>query len=240
MRTKKNFNLIKTMIVILCIAFVISPISAFASDKGVIATPVATTTTTTTPSSIDSDVSPMFESAIATLTIYADSSSTSSWSQDGHAYISIKNIGTSTLVIGRLSGIVTGKMVSLGTWGNKSEHIGLWYNLEEYFTVNVGAFTNNASISMNITQSQLTNINNYIFSHDSWSVLNNCSTFAKDLWNTVCVTEMQLGAGIPNTPTGLRNNIMVKPGYVIGKVLIKNYVVYYASGSYVALSTDWN
>jgi len=38
---------------------------------------------------------------------------------------------------------------------------------------------------MDLTQAQLDTINSKITNGDSWSTLNNCSSFAVDVWNSV-------------------------------------------------------
>lgn len=164
---------------------------------------------------------------VAELTIYSSSSSSgSSYSIDGHSYVSIKNLSSSNIQIGLLTGIAPGKMVSLGTWGNKSEHTGLWYNLEAYFTYYSNPYTGNASISMNLTAAQLNTINNYIINHDTWTVGNNCSVWAANLWNEVNSVWF-----IGGTPTFLKTQISERSGSVIGKTLSYNYIVYYAQGT---------
>jgi hypothetical protein len=167
---------------------------------------------------------------VAELSIYADSGSSSSWSTDGHAWITIKNISSSNITVGYFGNIAPNKMMSLGTWGNKNEHTGLWYDLESYFYSNINAFTTSKSISMSINATQLNTVNSYILNHDSWSVLNNCSSFACGLWNSVSST--QLSAGIPNTPTSLRISI-INSGYYVytGRAMSWDYIVYYAQGS---------
>lgn len=62
-------------------------------------------------------------------------------------------------------------------------------------------------------------VNQYISSHNSWSELNNCSSFAVGLWNTISNTK--LSAGTPNTPTTLKKNILAEPGDSTGRILKK-------------------
>jgi len=226
-KSLKHVLLILAMLCIVCVAVTVSPLCAFAAGSTVIATPVSGSSTNNTVEK--SGVTPLTTTYVAELTVYADSDSTSSWSTDGHAYISVKNISSSSIQVGQLTGIAPGNMVSVGTWGNKDEHTGLWYDLEEYFTHYAGAFLDSASLTMQLTSSQLSSTNTYITNHDSWSVLNNCSSFASGLWNSVSSTT--LSAGTPNTPSSLENSIKSKSGYVNGKILSYDYMVYYAQGS---------
>ena len=177
---------------------------------------------------------------VAELTIYSCSNSTtSSFNTSGHSYISIKNIGTSDIQIGLLTGISPGKMMSVGTWGTKKEHRGVWYNLEAYLYETANELTNSVSLSMQLTSSQLTTVNNYIKKHDAWSELNNCSCFSSNLWNSVSLFKVD--AGIPNTPDALKNSIKRKSKYSYGKALSQDYSVYYAHGkSAPQKSTEFN
>ena len=51
---------------------------------------------------------------------------------NGHAFITIENLNSNTIKAGKMD-VNAYETVSLGTWGNKSQHKGLWYNLESYF-----------------------------------------------------------------------------------------------------------
>lgn len=87
------------------------------------------------------------------------------------------------------------------------------------------AYDGRVSLTMNITSSNLTTINNFIKDNDSWSVTNNCSSFASKLWNKVASSSNQVKAGSPNTPNALTDSIKSKSGYK------KNKAVSY-SGTY--------
>lgn len=113
--------------------------------------------------------------------------------------------------------------VSLGTWGNKNQHKGLWYNLESYFA-NKGEYNGRVSLSKYTTSKELESLNSYINSHDSWSTLSNCSTFASGAWNTISSTK--LSAGWINTPSNLKGNIK-KHSYSINRNIEYNNNVGY-------------
>lgn len=76
---------------------------------------------------------------VATLTVYADASAlaengwTAETLQSGHAFISVKNISTSPITVGGLTKVQPQQVVTVGTWGNREEHVGVWYNLESYY-----------------------------------------------------------------------------------------------------------
>lgn len=176
---------------------------------------------------------------IATLTIFADptastiGSSGLSYDLGTHAFITVKNISTNNITVGRLSSIAPGKTVSIGTWGNKTEHKGLWYNLESYFVYKSSAYAGRVSYSMGLTSTSLTTLNNYIKNSDSWSNTNNCSSFASRAWNSVASSADKISAGTPNTPKNLANNIKSKwtTQYQTKQSVPYNYAVYYAQGA---------
>ena len=176
---------------------------------------------------------------IATLTIFADPSASTigssglSYDLGTHAFITVKNISTSPITVGKLGSIAPGKTVSIGTWGNKSEHKGLWYNLESYFVYKNSAYKNRVSYSMALSDTSLSTLNTYIKNNDYWSNTTNCSSFASGAWNSVAVTSDKISAGLPNTPKNLASNIKSKwpTQYKTGYVVPYDYVVYYAQGS---------
>lgn len=166
----------------------------------------------------------------AGLSIYAssDAGGSSIPSASGHAFVTISNYKTTSISVGKLSGISQYKTVSVGTWGNKTEHTGLWYNLEALFT-SQGSYPNRVSLSMDLTDAQLATVNALIVNGDSWSTSNNCSSFAEKIWNSVSST--QLSNGTFNTPTALRDSIKSKSGYKTGLAFSYNYLAYYANGT---------
>lgn len=131
------------------------------------------------------------------------SSSSSFLNFNGHAFITIENLNSNTIKAGKMD-VNAYETVSLGTWGNKSQHKGLWYNLESYFA-NKGEYNGRVSLSRYTTSSELETLNSYINSHDSWSALSNCSSFATGAWNTISSTK--LSAGLIDTPSNLKGNI---------------------------------
>lgn len=168
--------------------------------------------------------------AVAELTIYADGNILgSSFLNFGHAFISVKNISSGNINVGGFSGIAPSKTMSIGTWGNTTEDTGLWYDLEEWYAFNRQAFTSAASLTTQLSSSQLSSVNAYIINNDYWSNTTNCSSFASSLWNSVASTKVS--AGIPNLPLSLKNSITSQAGYTIGKVIPWDYVVYFAQGT---------
>lgn len=95
--------------------------------------------------------------------------------------------------------------------GNQDAHNGIWYNLESYFVHNLSAYSNRVSLSMSVSLDDIDDINTLVSSNDTWSLTNNCSSFATKIWNQISSTDVS--AGVINTPTSLMNSIKSKTGY---------------------------
>ncbi len=119
--------------------------------------------------------------------------------EDNHSFIVVKNPTSSTLVIGNYQ-IAPFGSVTLGTWGNIKEHKGLWYNLEGFY-----GSSSRVSIVKAIDVTALNLMNGTIKSNNSWSLLNNCSSFANKVWNSF--SNQKVNAGTPNTPSKLAISI---------------------------------
>lgn len=176
---------------------------------------------------------------VGTLTIFASNDGgSSSWNTSGHAFISFKNTSSSSITVGGLS-VGAGHEITIGTWGNKSGHVGIWYNLESYFVNNQDSYSNRVSLSMSVTQANVDTINTLISKNDSWSALNNCSSFAVKIWNAV--SSKTLSAGTPNTPTSLMSSIKAKSGYETGRAIGNTTPIGYVSdGSFESVTMDTN
>lgn len=74
------------------------------------------------------------EGSVATLRIYtmSDDKGDASINASGHAFVSVTNVSDRDINVGGLL-IAPGKAVTIGTRGNRSEHSGIWYDLESYY-----------------------------------------------------------------------------------------------------------
>ena len=154
--------------------------------------------------------------SVAELTIVSDSSAMSEGESTGyfggHTFLVVKNISSSPIPVGLVQDVKPGESITVGTWGNKSEHKGVWYNLESYIVQKwPDAYANAVSLTQKITQKQLNSLNDYIRGHDSHggdsygAAYNNCASFATGAWNRVMPWNMWVLAAIPPgfpTPTG--------------------------------------
>lgn len=174
-------------------------------------------------------------STVGTLTIFSSNDGgSSSWNTSGHAFIAFKNSSSSSVTVGGIN-VGSGHEITIGTWGNKSQHEGIWYNLESYFANSDSAYGNRVSLSTSVTQSDINTINDIIRNNDKWSLTNNCSSFAVKVWNSVSSTT--LSAGSLNTPTSLMSNIKSKSGYQTGRSIGNTTPIGYVSnGSFVTVT----
>lgn len=264
MNDMKKSSLVFALALVTTLSTAGMPFSVFAASKDVIAQSVPDAVSsarvdTSTPKLVNQDVinknaktvssqsvsAQSASSIVAVLTIFADPNAYSGGSSgDGgianfgsHAFITVKNLSSSPIQVGKFSGIAYGKTMSLGTWGpvlpSANEHQGLWYNLEAFKIYNYGIWPGRISLAYGLTASELNTLNSYIISHDSWANLNNCSSFASGAWNASVNSVFRLSAGYPNTPRNLANDIKAKfPTYYGAGVSVPyNYVVYYAQGT---------
>ncbi len=144
-----------------------------------------------------------------------------------HSWIVVRNVSNDDIVVGKMT-IAPSTEIAVGTWGNKSEHIGVWYNLEPYLINYNAGYTGRVSITCDLTEDKLATLSQFIRNNDSWSYTNNCAAFAEDAWNEVASTS--ISAGIIKTPKTLGKNIK-KRTYIAGETTQYTYTVHYAQGT---------
>lgn len=170
------------------------------------------------------DVAPL-ASTVAKMKICAVATGSSSGGGTvGHAFLIITNTSNSNITIGGLSGIAPNKSVTVGTWGNISEHKGVWYNYEGLTATNNDAYNNNVAMQVSLTSSQLSVVNTNIKNRDSYSTLNNnCTHFAAGVWNSVC--SDRVSSGSPNVTVDSIKSYSTK--YFTNAAIPFHYLVYY-------------
>ena len=161
--------------------------------------------------------------SVGQLTIYSCSGT--------HAFISFKNTSSDPYDLGSLR-LGRGAEVTIGTWGNKPSHVGIWYNLESYLhhEVDSSVFSGRVSLTMSVDRDDVNIIDNLILANDTWSQNNNCSSFAVKIWNAVSPTK--LSAGSPNSPSALAQSIRSKPGYQTNRSIPNASPVGYAENRF--------
>lgn len=155
---------------------------------------------------------------VAKVTVFSDPNGTAYSSgheinTGSHAFISVKNISSSSIVVGNLT-VPVGKTITVGTWGNKGDETGrdqgLWYGLEARFiATQANVYTGRISISLDVDEDGLSQLSKCIRQYDDWSLGNNCSSFARAAWNVVAPAGMRLVLLI-DSPLNLANLIKTK------------------------------
>ena len=127
--------------------------------------------------------------------------------------------------------VAPGTSVTIGTRGNRSEHSGIWYNLEGFYRYYLSGsyYQNLYGIQVSLDQSQMDTLNQNLATADHWSAIYNCAAFSADLWNSVCSDT--LCAGVPFSPTALRNDLLAKYAdkLAFAPEVPYDYIVYYGS-----------
>lgn len=116
---------------------------------------------------------------------------------DGHSFLIVENVSHSEITVGHYD-LPVGETVTIGTFGNRDAHKGIWYNIEGYYERTEGYPSPYAAVTA-VTGSELNTMNAAINGHDSWSLLDNCSEFAADVWNSIAPSYVELRGGDPAT-----------------------------------------
>ncbi|MDE6125113.1 MAG: hypothetical protein K2G22_07805, partial [Eubacterium sp.] len=123
----------------------------------------------------------------------------------GHSFIIVKNTSDSTITVGHMP-VNAGDSVTIGTYGNRSAHKGIWYNIESYCGLKGTSYGLTSALTLN----DLNAINKVINDNDKWTNIYNCSYFAKIVWNTLFPTKTISGTD----PLTLANSIKSKDNYI--------------------------
>ena len=171
---------------------------------------------------------------VACVSIYSyNGISSSSNLFTGHAFLTIKNLTKSSLIVGKMT-LDANESISLGTWPKKA-HFGVWYNLESYLSKN-NEFTTSVSLNEEITYGSLIKLNEYISSHDVWQPMINCSSFAIRAWNSACSETLKENDGI-ETPTHLKEIIMNNNDCVVNRYISYNdNIGFYEDNNFIKIS----
>lgn len=150
------------------------------------------------------------EGSVATLRIYtmSDDKGDASINASGHAFVSVTNVSDRDINVGGLL-IAPGKAVTIGTRGNRSEHSGIWYNLESYYMYYIPDYYYHLyAMQTSLDAGQLEVLNRGLRRADHWSACYNCSAFSEAVWNSVCADA--LSAGRPAGPANLQADMLAK------------------------------
>ncbi len=157
----------------------------------------------------------------------------------GHSYIVVENTSSEAITVGHMQ-VAAGEMITIGTFGNRDAHIGIWYNIEAY---NQSKITNTQyALGTVLTKSDLATMNSVInnTANDKWTTATNSTKFAITVWNSIATDAYKIsGAG---TPAVLVNRIKAKQTYITDPTIrtcsisriayqIPNGIVYNAQGA---------
>lgn len=172
------------------------------------------------------------EGAVAVLKLLANSEGRGDTpiNTSGHAFIMVTNVSQQDINVGGLL-IAPNTTVTIGTRGNRSEHAGLWYNLEGYYKYYLpdSYYVYTYGIQTSLDQSQLDTVNRNLAKADHWSAVFNCAAFTEAMWNSVCSDT--LSSGGLYTPTALRDDLLAKYAdkAVYQPAVPYDYAVYYGT-----------
>lgn len=103
-----------------------------------------------------------------------------------------------------------------------NERTGVWINQELYKAQSIPAYARRRSLSAEFASQSaidgmINKVKTYITENDSWSITNNCSSFASGIWNFV--TNDNLSAGTINTPRELKKSIESRSSYKVNALM---------------------
>lgn len=167
-----------------------------------------------------------------------------------HSWISVRNVSDESVDVGMFTDTPSKQALTIGSWGNRTEHKGVWYSLESRLvSKHPTSYTPRVSVSYLLDESDLETLNTYIGDNDSYGLVggwNNCSTFASKAWNEVVPKDERVSAyGILlRTPKTLSANIQEQwPNEYSENEPIPTDIstVYYANGNEaIVKSEEWN
>lgn len=187
------------------------------------------------PAFANDGISPLMEWDVTmTIASYPRQENQSSLDHFGHAFLAFYNDSSVTITIGHMK-VAPGSSVTIGTYQNRPAHKGIWYNVEGYNLNLINSSEGLATLTISLSQNQLSTVNAAINGHDHWSHIDNCASFARGVWNSVTSGSMQLDGMSPaelcSTITGHH------PGYgtSLSTAFIQpiSKIAYHTSTSYV-------
>ena len=165
----------------------------------------ATVTFTAGLSTAKITVSQAADPRVATLTLISASNGEFT---DDHAYLLVTNTSKSNLNIAGYN-LGSGKAITIGSFGNKPDGKGVYFNLEAYLRFSTGYSIANPGLTVDNVKT----LSKYIKDNNKWYCFSNCSAWASIAWNQFADTNKKVSAGNPATPANLKQSIGKLPGY---------------------------
>ena len=136
----------------------------------------------------------------------------------GHSFLSLENISSESFKIGNVE-LSPGETIAIGTWSIKA-HFGVWYNVESNYIADYNKYDGRLSITTGVSSEDIDTMSEFIFSHDYWNPLQNCSYFALNLWNEVVEDSEKLSTMFIYSPSGIASQLREFKGIEENKELI--------------------
>lgn len=128
----------------------------------------------------------------------------------GHAFLIVRNIGRTKRHFHGFT-LRSGRALTIGTWGNKEDGKGIYFNLEGYFFHHDGAYQDNVALAKNLCLGDFQWLRDVMPNYNEWSYSSNCSTFVMRMWNQIAprrkVDADDGSFGGLDSPTRLANSI---------------------------------
>ena len=138
----------------------------------------------------------------------------------GHAWISFLNTSSTDINVGIYS-VKPMEEITIGKWGggveNRNDHVGIWYNRESELINNYQEMTNRSSFSMEVSLADIDKINKHIADEDYWSLDDNCSTFAFNIWNDVSSIGSNYDIDHMILPKAVKDLIEIQTDYEVNR-----------------------
>ena len=123
----------------------------------------------------------------------------------GHSFLSLENISSENIQIANVS-VGPGETIAIGTWSIKA-HFGVWYNVESNYIADYNKYDGRLSITTGLDSQDIEDMTDFIFAHDYWNPLQNCSYFALNLWNEVVEESEKLDGMLIYSPSGIASQL---------------------------------
>lgn len=149
------------------------------------------------------------EAKVATVTVWACNLKTGSSAPNftGHSWIEVKNTSKKEITVGRYK-LKAGDSMTVGTWGNKSNGKGIYYNMEAYYHKTIAPYNPRYSYSKTITAKQVKTLSDKINLNNTWTYDRNCTSFSKQVWNSIASSKEKLtGSNYPSSVSIAITNI---------------------------------
>lgn len=181
----------------------------------------------------------MIDNPVGYLTIYSQTQSPKDTMPMllnlGHSFLSFENTSNNDIIIGNYN-VSPNETICIGTW-SISSHFGVWFNVESNYNNKYNRYDGRISITRQISESNIDDINGFIAKHNYWNPLRNCSYFALNLWNSVANQSEKLAKPLIYSPTHVANEIKKFNNFEYNRPMVTTgNMGYYSNSQFVSVS----